>query len=152
MRFMLASRVARWIAGVVCVLVLAAAFAFYASRDPRAEVVEDAGAPVGWKVIDYEGVHVAIPADWDRLDQGDCEFRFERWAAPGTKACAVAGGVAFYGSATFDPADGPGVRRNKAQDEPRWGGYAYAGKFAVYASDDERAVVRKILASAKSEQ
>ena len=112
-------------------------------------VVDDAAASTGWKVLEYEGVRVDVPAEWERVDQTGCEFQFERWGPPGTEECEYDGGVAFYASATFDPAHGPGMRRSNSQDEPTWGGYAYAGEFAVYASDDDRTVVAEILRSAE---
>jgi hypothetical protein len=136
-----------WLAVAVCTVVLATGLALFASRTPSAEVVDGATAPRGWKVLEYEGVRVDIPADWKRLDQADCEFQFERWGSPSTEDCQDDGGVAFYRSATFDPAHGPGVRRAVSKNEPLWGGYAYAGEFAVYASDGNRSVVAKILGS-----
>jgi hypothetical protein len=83
---------------------------------------------------------------------GDCEFRLERWAPAGVHPCDPhAEGVAFYGSATFDPDVGPGIIRNDEGDPkiPDWKGYVYAGEFAVHASANERSVVEGILASAK---
>ncbi|MGD9959236.1 MAG: hypothetical protein AB7U42_07490 [Nocardioides sp.] len=94
-------------------------------------------------------MQVDIPADWARTDMAACEFDFEQWAPPGAARCGFGGGVAFYASATFDPGHRPGVRRTDSTDEPAWGGYAYAGGFAIYASDDDRGVVRRILHSAR---
>jgi hypothetical protein len=145
---------ARWLPTVVVCAALVAVglgvvgLGVVASRDPRAEVVDTAAA-TGWKVIEYEGVRIDVPAHWVRLGQADCEFRFERWGPPGTGACGYDGGVAFYGAATFDPSHGPGVQRSESGDEPPWGGYAYAGEFAVYVSDEDRSVVTMILRSAE---
>jgi hypothetical protein len=150
MAFMLRNRVTRWWLVVgVCTVLLAVGLGFYASRGPRAQVVDEAAASTGWKVLEYEGVRVDVPADWERLDQTACEFEFERWGPPGTGECDYDGGVAFYGASTFDPAHGPGIRRSDSEDEPMWDGYAYAGEFAVYASDEDRPVVAEILRSAE---
>lgn len=117
--------------------------------DPRSEVVGDSPSREGWKTVEHDGVRVDIPSAWERVDMGDCEFQFERWARPDSPPCDFEDGVAFYGSATFDPAHGPGVRRTTENGTPTWGGYAYAGDFAVYASYGDRAIVRDVLRSAR---
>jgi hypothetical protein len=115
-------------------------------------VVNESTDPTGWKTIEYEGVRVDIPGSWERSDMGECEFQFERWGPPGLPPCEADAGVAFYGSATFDPAHRPGVRRTETSgpEGPDWGGYVYAADFAVYASDGDRDVVKQILDSARS--
>ena len=138
--------------GAACAVLLSAGVGLYATRDPRAEVIAESADASEWKTLAYEGVSVDIPSDWERLDMGDCEFRFERWAPPGVPPCDPdAEGIAFYGSATFDPDLGPGVIRNDGADPqiPDWEGYVYAGDFAVHASGNDRAVVEGILNSAK---
>ena len=132
---------------LVCALVLGGVWLWLARSDGGAEVVDDSSHP-GWMTIRYQGVRVDIPASWERSDREDCEFQFEVWAPPESNSCQWAGGVAFYGSATFDPAHEPGVRRTESRDEPEWGGYTYAGDFAVYASDDDRETVLRVLQSA----
>ena len=133
---------------LVCALVLAAGWLWFNRGDGGAEVVGDAAHP-GWMTIRYQGVRVDIPASWERSDMGACEFQFEVWAPPESKSCEWADGMAFYGSATFDPAQKPGVRRTKSRDQPDWGGYTYAGDFAVYAADDDRETVLRVLRSAR---
>nr|BFE74027.1 hypothetical protein GCM10020092_073280 [Actinoplanes digitatis] len=105
-------------------------------------------APVrdDWQTIEYRGVKVDIPADWKRLKKDDCEFQFEQWAPPGSHPCDFKGGVRFYGSATFDPAHGPGVRRTTGT----WSGYVYAGDYAVYVSGADRDLVQRVLDSARA--
>lgn len=81
----------------------------------------------------------------------NCEFQIERWAPPDLPGCRPAGGVSFYGSDTFDPAHGPGIRRDDtATDAPAWAGYVYAGDFAVYVVDGDRDLVQRVLGSAKA--
>lgn len=83
------------------------------------------------------------------MDAGDCEFEFEVWTPPPhLEGCEWAGGVALYRSATFDPAHRAGVRRTESRGEPEWGGYTYAGDLAVFASDDDRRIVLRVLRSA----
>ncbi|HSE08404.1 MAG TPA: hypothetical protein VLB29_07040 [Nocardioidaceae bacterium] len=138
--------------GAALALLLAVGLGLYALRDSRARVIDESTDATGWKTLEYEGVRVNIPSDWERLDMGGCDFRFERWAPQGVSPCDPdAEGVAFYGSATFDPDLGPGVIRNDGEDPkiPGWEGYVYAGEFAVHASSNDRAVVEGILDSAK---
>ncbi len=153
MAVMPARRSIRLLSFVAAVVVLVAvAVVFYAIRDPRGEVIDESAARSGWKTLQYEGVTVDIPSKWVRLDMGDCEFRFERWAPPGVRPCAPdAEGVAFYGSATFDTDLGPGVIKDDGEDPqaPDWEGYVQVGDFAVYASGGDRAIVESILDSAK---
>jgi len=118
---------------------------------------EDSGFPTArvvsthdeWKTIEYQGVQVEIPAAWTRAATEDCEFQFERWTPPDLPACRPDGGLAFYPSATFDPKDGPGIRRGDAAGgAAAWAGYVYAGDFAVYASGDDRDLIHHVLRSA----
>src|SRR4051812_16583044 len=78
------------------------------SRPARFGVAAHAPGSV---TVEYSGVRVDVPRDWKRVDVRGCALRSPRWAPPGSHRCSAAGGVAFYGSATFDPAYGPGVRR-----------------------------------------
>jgi hypothetical protein len=104
----------------------------------------------GWKTIESQGLQVDIPAGWTRAAMQSCEFQFERWAPPDLPACSPDGGVAFYPSATFDPKHAPGIRHDdSARDVPDWAGYVYAGDFAVYAADDDRGLVQRVLRSAR---
>lgn len=139
--------------GCASALVLAAAvvLAFTDRGDhppssyPHARVVSETG---GWKTIEYRGVRVDVPWRWQRVDMAGCEFSYERWAPPGTTPCRYAGGVAFFGSATFDPAYGPGARRSERAGEPAWSGWTDGDSWLVVdAGDEDREVVAKILGS-----
>jgi hypothetical protein len=136
-------------AAVLAALLISVLVWFRAGGNPHSEVVGDSPSRDGWKTVEYDGVRVDIPSAWERVDTGHCEFRAERWAPPDSPPCDAEEGVAFYRSATFDPAHGPGVGRASENGEPAWGGYTYAGDFAVYASDGDRAVVHDVLASAR---
>ncbi len=150
MALMPTSRTSRvLVLAVVCIGLLAGGFIWYAQRDSHAEVVSESSKSGGWKTIEYQGVRVDIPASWEPTDTDDCEFKFERWAPRDEAECDGDGGVAFYASATFDPAHGPGVSRTDRPDSPAWEGYSYAGEFAVYASDDDHALVQKVVDSAR---
>lgn len=136
--------------GVVCALVLAVGVGLYASRAPRAEVVDEGTARTGWKTIEYQEVRVDIPSDWERLDRGDCELSEpERWGPPRTPACGWSGaGVEFFDfPVEFTHGPGRPVRRNDADELADWGGYTETKKMDVYASDDDRNVVEDILNS-----
>lgn len=132
----------------VCAAIVAGAVLWSAIRhEAGAEVVDESPQP-GWRTIKFEDVRVTIPAAWERSDMDDCEFQFEHWGPPGSARCGVATGVAFYRSATFDPAHGPGVERTEAPGDSAWGGYTYAGDFAVYVAADDRGIVQRALKSA----
>ncbi|MET0839500.1 MAG: hypothetical protein ABWY19_12000 [Marmoricola sp.] len=131
-----------WPLGVLAVLLVAGIW--WAAGDPF-----QPRETAAWKTIEHEGVRVDIPGDWEGADVSDCEFRFVRWTPPDADPCGNGGGVAFYVSATFDPLHRPGIWREPARDGSRWGGYVYAGDYAVYASEERRAVVAKILGSAQ---
>lgn len=150
MRSLLRPSRARLLIGVlVCAAIVAGVLLWFAIRDEGGAEVVAGSSQSGWKTIRYEGVRVTIPASWERSDRDGCEFQFELWAPPGSADCQMAGGVAFYASATFDPARGPGVGRVKARGEPEWGGYASAGEYAVYAADDDREIVLRVLQSTR---
>ena len=102
-----------------------------------------------WKTIEYRGVQVDVPAAWQRVDMSRCELQFERWAPPKTPACDYAQGAAFYGSATFDPAYPAGLRKI---DGSRWGGWVYAGDYAVHVNIPDRTVAQTVLNSARATQ
>jgi hypothetical protein len=133
----------------LCGSLLGGAVLWYVTvHDGGAQVVAESPQP-GWKTIQYQGVKVDIPSAWERTDMNDCEFDFEHWAPPGAADCGMHGGVAFYASATFDPAHGPGVIRTEDRQRARWGGYTDTGQFAVYVSDSNRALVRRVLDSTR---
>jgi hypothetical protein len=136
------------LAAVAALLVVAFVW-FRPASDPRSEVVGDSPSRAGWKTVEYEGVRIDIPSTWERVEMDDCEFQFERWAPPGSSPCDFEEGAAFYASATFDPARGPGVRRTTENGTPAWGGYTLVGDFAVYISYGDRDLVRDVLASAR---
>ncbi|MGO4256490.1 hypothetical protein [Marmoricola sp. RAF53] len=136
------------------VLVTALALAFTDRGDyppssyPHARVVAETGGDDGWKTIEYRGVRVDVPWRWRRVDMTGCEFSYERWAPPGTTPCRYDGGVGFFGSATFDPAYGPGVRRSERTGSPAWGGWTDGNaRLVVDAGDEDREVVATILGS-----
>ncbi|WP_433832822.1 hypothetical protein ACQP2E_17145 [Actinoplanes sp. CA-015351] len=119
---------------------------------PRASPEAPPAAPVSapasqavWKTIEYRGVRVDVPGDWEQANMSACSFSVHKWAPPGAPACDPKTGVVFYGSATFDPAHGPGLREAGSET---WAGYVYAGAFAVYATSTDRALVQRILDSA----
>jgi hypothetical protein len=154
MTLMSASRSARlFAAAAACAALFAVVFIWMkpTSDSPRSEVVADSPAREEWKTIEYRGVQIDVPSAWERLDMSDCELQYERWAPPHSPPCRYEGGAAFYGSATFDPAHGPGIRRTatKGTDAPTWSGYVYAGDYVVYASDNDRDLVQRLLDSAQ---
>ena len=138
---------------LTCTALLAVALVlwFRSSSDVRSRVVLDERTQEGWKSVEYDDVRVDVPSTWVRSDLSDCEFQFERWARPGSATCEADEGVAFYGSATFDPSRGPGIRRadHGGSVDGAWAGYVLVGDVAVYVSDADRDVAEHVLASAR---
>jgi hypothetical protein len=153
MRLKSTSRLSRrLLLALVCVGLLAGGTTWYlATSGPRDRRVAESSESDGWKTIHYRGVQVDIPAGWPKTNVENCEFKWERWAPADTGECQHDGGVAFYGSATFDPQHGPGIRRTEpdSASRPGWGGYVVVGDWAVYVSDDDRAVVQRMLQSTR---
>ncbi len=125
-------------------------FRYQAASGSSPGVVTDSPAKSGWKTIEYQGIRVDIPSGWERSEMADCEFRFEHWAPADSPGCGSDEGVAFYRSASFDPASGPGVERVEANGVSHfWAGYVEVGGWAVYASDGDQDVVAMLLNSAR---
>ena len=78
-------------------------FWLWAGLQGQARIVEQ-NAEASHKTIEYHGVEVEIPSEWERADLSDCEFQFEHWGPPGDSDCQGTHGVSFYGSDRFDPA------------------------------------------------
>lgn len=148
-----ASRSARLFAlAAACAAIVAIVLiSFRATSDPRSELVAGHLARQGWKTIEHQGVRVDIPAAWVRPDMSGCGAGYERWAPPSSRPCDFGTGLAINGSALFDPAYGPGVRRSTANGAGAavWDGWAYAGDFVVSASDADRQVVQAVLDSVR---
>ena len=144
------TRVAVGIGVVVAALVVPVGVLALGGDDTPDRVATDqADEPKGWHTVEHEGVLLDIPGGWHELDTSKCEFGFARFGPDDADACTFDHeGLGFYASANFDPKHGPGVLE---KEEGGWGGYVYAGDWAVYAtvSDPDRA--RRILASARLE-
>jgi hypothetical protein len=113
------------------------------ATDPTQEPAPD------WQTVDHEGIKVEVPGDWQQLDTSACEFEFVRFGPRGSAPCTYDhDGLAFYGSATFDPAQGAGVL---TEDDAGWSGYVYAGDWAVWTQAGDRDLLRGILASARTD-
>jgi len=101
-----------------------------------------------WKTIEYEGVQVDVPSDWEKSDQTGCGIPVEGWSAPSTKACKFIEGIAFFGTGTFDLKGQPTEIRTKP-DGSGYGGYVIVGSLAVAADSADREVVQGVLDSAR---
>lgn len=115
--------------------------------DVESQVVDE-DPRSGWRTVELDGVRVDVPDAWLRVEVAGCPYAHEHWALEGAD-CGDDQGLALLGSATFDPADGPGVRRYGGGASPEWGGYVLVGDLAVNVFDDDREVVRAVLGSAR---
>ncbi len=108
--------------------------------------------PSGTTTVEHDGITVDVPSSWLHLDDDGCEFAVDRWGPSGQDPCNPEVAVAFYISATFDPASGPGLQRAEGGlgAAPAWAGYTEAGEYAVYVTAPERTVARAVLDSART--
>lgn len=100
------------------------------------------------------GVTVAeVPADWRELTctwDEESGGTFQVYGPTEEDACTYRAALAFYGAATFDPADGPGeIVRSEDDGSTTWGGYVYSadGDTAVWVVTPERGLTQRILDS-----
>lgn len=115
---------------------------------------ETSTAPTGqWQTVAEGEVRVEIPGDWSRFTCDFDGFEGEVFGPTEVDACGFGTYVALYGSATFDPAHGPGVITEGVESvvPASWGGYVYAGDQAAVSSTPDRDLTRRILASARVE-
>lgn len=104
----------------------------------------------GWLQVTYRGVTVEVPAQWERLDTSGCEGATEHWGSHDLDPCADDAGLWFLGSATYDPATGPGVHTVPVSANLAaggWGGYVLRGEVVVSVADPSQDIARHVLQS-----
>lgn len=107
----------------------------------------DTTAPAGaWQTVAEGDARAEIPGDWSKFTCDFDGFEKEVFGPSEEDACGFASYLAFYGSATFDPAHLSG---EIVGDGSNWGGYVYAGDLAVSSSTTDRDLTRRILGSAR---
>lgn len=95
-----------------------------------------------WHAETHNGVEILLPADWTAVDCPSAS-----WIVFGPPdGCAKQVGVAFYDSAVFDPAYGPGEVRQE-RSTGAWGGHVNVGDTAVWVSATMRSITLRILDS-----
>lgn len=115
--------------------------------DDRATDPVDDPAPEGWQTVSHEDVRAEVPADWRKVTCPDSPG--PRWSPPVADPCGAWRGAGFFGSATYDAMVGAGVLQRA--DDGTVGGYVSVGSFVLSVSDDDLALVRRILATARIE-
>jgi hypothetical protein len=98
-----------------------------------------------WQTVTHEDARAEIPGDWRKFTCDFDGFESEIYGPSEKDACGFGTYLAFYGSATFDPANMPGEITGTDSS----GGYVYAGDWAVSSSTPDRDLTRRILASAR---
>jgi hypothetical protein len=113
----------------------------------------DTTAPAGeWKWAVVVDARAEIPGDWSKHTCDFDGFESEIYAPTQNDACQFGTYLAFYPSATFDPADMPGViTASTDEGKTRWSGYVYTGDYAVSVSTGDRDLTRRILASTRDD-
>ena len=143
----------RLLAGVAAaLLVLMVVVLRVATSGPeQSERVGDAATRDGWQTIEYRGVRVDVPDEWERKDSEGCPYAVERWGPVDASRCGEEGGVgvSLLDSSTFDARFEPGdIRLFTEESVPQWSGYVMVERLAVSADGPED-VVRAILDSAR---
>ena len=107
----------------------------------------DTTEPVAeWQTIAEDDVRAEVPGDWRKFACDFDGFEKEVFGPDRSAACGFETYVAFYGSATFDPIERPGVISDEGSGSS---GYVYAGGYAVSVSTSDRDLTRRILTSAR---
>ena len=142
----------RLVVVLLAVLALAALAGGYvlldnrSQEDDRARVLEGSPVSDGWVRLEFNDVQVSVPSDWQRQTGGNCVPGWEHWGPTSTPACAV--GVTFLPEAATMSAEGRDQAvRSRDADDPDWTGYSRTEKYVVSVSDDDSAVVERVIAS-----
>lgn len=140
-------------AAAALVVAVPAAVAVGDHGEPDHTAVTDPGltSDASSQTLERDDVRVEAPAGWRRFD---CANGFEVYGPGEEDACRYRTALAFYSSATFDAATGPGVitrQEGTSGREDGWGGYITANDWAVWVVTGERDLTRRILASVRVE-
>lgn len=125
-----------------------------ANHDERVGKDQTSSPADEWQWAVNVDVRASIPGDWSKYTCDFDGFESDVYGPSQADACNFRTYLAFYGSATFDPFDGPGVISSSSGPSPydeTLGGYVYAGQWAVSASTPDRDLTRRILASARDD-
>lgn len=115
-------------------------------RETVQQIIDSvAEADDGWATAEHGGVTVDLPPGWAELDQSGCRWPWPRFGPRSSNPCDPrADGFTFYNSATFDPFEGPGLRRSHGG----WVGYVLAGEYAISINAADKEVAQRVLDSA----
>lgn len=104
----------------------------------------------GWQTIEYRGVRVDVPDDWERKDTDGCPYVIERWGPEDSTTCGedFGVGVSLLPSENFDAIVEPGEVRRDPGGGIHWSGYVLVAPLAL-AADGSREVVEAVLSSAR---
>ena len=144
------------VVGAVVVLAAGLSIAFLvepSDDNPHTEstavVVEDGAAADGRQTIEFQGVMVDLPENWQRVDNSNCGIDLEQWAPTSAQTCAYDGGVTFMNSGSYDSRYNPGLRRSRPDEPSRWSGYVLVRPLAVFVAAGDMALARRLLQSAR---
>jgi hypothetical protein len=104
--------------------------------------------PAEWHTVEHDGVLVDVPGEWVRLDTSSCDSQEVRFAPTDVDPCNYAEeGLAFFTSASYDPAVAPGdIVENPG---PAKFGYVRAEDWVVSVQTVGPVDVRRILGSVR---
>ncbi len=105
-----------------------------------------------WQTIAQDHARAELPPGWHEVD---CDFGGgdrSLYGPTDVDPCEFGAYAAFYGGATYDAAQLPGVLGHSEEDgEVRWSGYVYAGDWVLSAASPDRDLTLRILASARTD-
>ena len=107
----------------------------------------------GWQTIGYDGVEVDLPSGLGQDGHLGLRVQLRALGPAGVLSRARRPAVlAFYVSATFDPAHRSGsIRSESPEGLPSFSGYVYGGDYAAYVSTDDRDRAWRVLASFRAD-
>lgn len=114
------------------------------------DLAKDPGVPAppgGWRRVEARSAAAAVPPGWT---EHSCPAAGSLTVHGPPDACDGPNRASFHRAATFDAIAGPGVVEN-SDDGTSWHGYVHAGGDVLSASADDRALLRRILATAHAE-
>ena len=110
--------------------------------------IQPSDGSADWKTVEFRGVRVEIPAQWEASKLKDCSQG--RWGPADAVTCDGTDGVEFVGSnSDLYGSASDGVRKDNTYARPHWTGVADVSDLHVIAFSFDRDVVDRVLNSVR---
>lgn len=105
-----------------------------------------------WQTVAQDHARAELPPGWHKVECGSDGGEHPVFGPTDVDPCEFGAYAAFYGGATYDALQFPGVvTRSEEDGEVRWSGYVYAGDWVLSAASPDRDLTLRILASARTD-